>query len=130
MTSDLLFAYGTLRMGCATAMAARLLSEADHLGPATVGGRLYRIDDYPGFVPGLEGRVTGDLFRLADAQATLSWVDAYEEATADFPAPQEYRREMLAVETADGPVLAWVYVYARNPAGLPFIAGGDFLLDG
>ncbi|MFY9352638.1 MAG: gamma-glutamylcyclotransferase family protein [Sphingobium sp.] len=128
MPSNLLFVYGTLRIGCAHSMAARLLSEADYLGPATVGGKLYRIADYPGLMPGPEGRVTGDLFRLTDADATLAWIDAYEEVTPDFPAPREYRRERMTVETGGGAVMAWVYVYTRDPEGLPSIVGGDFLL--
>lgn len=111
-------------------MAARLAREAAYLGPGTVGGSLYRVGDYPGFVPGQGGRVVGDLFRLVDAQATLAWVDAYEEITTDFPAPQEYRRERMKVDSEGGAVMAWVYVYARDPAGLPCIAGGDFLASG
>lgn len=130
MPSDLLFVYGTLRIGSAHPMAARLAGEAAYLGPATVGGSLYRVADYPGFVPGRTGRVLGDLFRLVDAQATLAWVDAYEEITSDFPAPREYRRERMTVESGGGAAMAWVYAYARDPAGLPRIAGGDFLSSG
>lgn len=130
MPCDLLFVYGTLRRGCINSMAIQLATEAAYLGPARVSGSLYRIADYPGFVPGRAGRVVGDLLRLVDAEATLAWLDAYEEVTPDFPAPHEYRREMLVVEAAGGPVPAWTYVYARDPAGLPSVAGGDFLLDG
>lgn len=130
MPSELLFVYGTLRIGCTNAMAARLAEEAAYLGPATVAGSLWKIEDYPGFVAGQTGRVMGDLFRPRDAQATLRWTDAYEEITADFPAPQEYRRERMRIESGAGAVIAWVYVYARDPAGLPHIAGGDFLSSG
>lgn len=125
-----LFVYGTLRTGFDGPMARRLRREARHVGSAFAKGALYRVAHYPGFVPGEEGRVPGDLFALPDAAATLAWLDLYEECAPHFPAPHEYRRERMGIEGPDGPVEAWVYVYARDIACLKRILSGDFLSDG
>jgi gamma-glutamylcyclotransferase (GGCT)/AIG2-like uncharacterized protein YtfP len=127
VSDDLLFVYGTLRKGCPHPMALRLANEADYHGPASASGQLYRIVDYPGFVPASEGRVQGDLFRLFQADETLAWLDDYEECAPHFPTPQEYRRERLMVDGPCGAVEAWTYVYAPPVENLVQIEGGDFL---
>ena len=130
MAEVFLFVYGTLRAGFDGPMARRLGARARRTGPARARGALYRITDYPALAPGDAGWVTGDLFALADAAATLAWLDDYEECAPHFPEPHEYRRVRLAVEGPDGPVEAWAYVYARDVAGLERIVGGDFLMGG
>lgn len=127
MSEALLFAYGTLRPGFDGEMARWLSSVARHVGAASARGMLYRIDYYPGFVPVGSGRVTGDLFLLPDAGAVLAVIDEHEECSSRFPQPHEYRRERMAVMGPWGSVDAWTYVYARDPAGLAVIQGGDFL---
>jgi gamma-glutamylcyclotransferase (GGCT)/AIG2-like uncharacterized protein YtfP len=124
---NLLFVYGTLRFAFDGPMARRLQAEARHMGPARADGMLYRLAGYPGFVPGAEGMVTGDLFALTDADATLVWLDDYEECATHSPQPHEYRRLWMTVAGLDGPVAAWTYAYARDPSGWPIIASGDFL---
>jgi len=127
MSPDLLFVYGSLRPGFDGEMALWLASVAQSLGTAVAQGTLYRIDYYPGFVPGGEESVVGELFRLPDAGAILAVLDEHEECAAHFPEPREYRRERVQVETVHGLLDAWTYVYARDVAGLERIAGGDFL---
>ena len=104
---DLLFVYGSLRKGAAFEKADLLAGRAAYRGPAVATGHLYRIDWYPGFVPGTEGRVIGDLFALRDA-ALLVALDAYEGCAPADPAPQEYRRDRITVQGDSGPILAWV----------------------
>lgn len=129
MTNDsLLFVYGTLRPAVDGPMALWLREVATAVGPAMARGSLYRVEDYPAFVPGGEGPVMGDLFALPDPAAILAVLDAYEECSDAFPAPHEYRRERLTVRTPEGLVDAWTYVYAHDVAGLPRIESGDFLL--
>ncbi|SEJ32596.1 Uncharacterized conserved protein YtfP, gamma-glutamylcyclotransferase (GGCT)/AIG2-like family [Sphingobium sp. AP50] len=130
MADAFLFVYGTLRVGFDGPMARRLRDEACHFGAARVRGSLYRVDHYPGFVPGGADWVAGDLFALGDAEATLAWLDEYEECSPTFPVPQEYRRDRLIVETVDGPVQAWAYIYEHSVDGLERIDGGDFLAAG
>lgn len=127
MSGALLFVYGTLRPGFDEPTARWLRSVAPVLGRATARGALYRVDTYPGFVPGDEGVVTGDLFALPDPSATLARLDEYEECAAHFRQPHEYRRALVTVEGPDGPMEAWTYIYMRDVAGLERIAGGDFL---
>ncbi len=108
-------------------MAAWLRDAAHHLGPASVRGALYRVADYPGFVPGQDGDVVGDLFALPDPARLLARLDDHEECSDGFPEPREYRRARLTVCTPDGPAQAWTYIYARDVSRLERIAGGDFL---
>jgi gamma-glutamylcyclotransferase (GGCT)/AIG2-like uncharacterized protein YtfP len=122
-----LFVYGTLRAAFDGPMARWLRQSARLVGPATIDGALYRIADYPGLVAGPSGRVQGDLFALTDAAAILAVLDDYEECAAHHPQPHEYRRVAMTVQAADGPVEAWVYLYARDTAGLALVANGDFL---
>ena len=127
MTQQLLFVYGTLRPGCNDPMAAWLMSVARHAGRANARGRLFRVQHYPGFVPCPSGIVAGDLFLLSGDPAVLDRLDVYEECSPDYPAPHEYRRERLIVESDNGPAEAWVYVYQWNVDGLDLIESGDFL---
>lgn len=127
MNESLLFVYGTLRPGFEGAMAQWLQSVARHIGLASTGGLLYQVADYPGFVPGNEGLVIGDLFLLDDPDAILPVIDEHEECSAHFPQPHEYRRELLMVQGSGGPVEAWTYVYARETDGLALVEEGDYL---
>ena len=122
----LLFVYGTLRIGFDGAVARWLHGVAQSVGQGHLAGHLYHIEDYPGFVPGAEGRVTGDLFALPDPAAILARLDDYEQCSDQWPEPHEYRRERVMVTTPDGPVQAWTYIYARDTSGLSLIVDGDF----
>jgi gamma-glutamylcyclotransferase (GGCT)/AIG2-like uncharacterized protein YtfP len=123
----ILFVYGSLRPGFGGEMAALLASSATHLGPATTQGALFRVDYYPAFVPGIDGTVTGDLFLMREPDRLLAILDDYEQCTAAYPPPHEFRRERLPVEAPWGPAEAWTYVYAWDTAGLEPIVGSDFL---
>lgn len=68
MNRPLLFVYGTLRPGFDGPMAHWLADRAEWIGAGWIGGKLYQVADYPGFVPGEVGRVRGDLFALPDAE--------------------------------------------------------------
>jgi gamma-glutamylcyclotransferase (GGCT)/AIG2-like uncharacterized protein YtfP len=115
-----LFVYGTLRSG----QAARSLI-ANHVlaaEPASARGRMFALPDgYPGFLPGAEGRVVGEMMTLSDLAAAFALLDAYEGA--------DFNRSLQEVELADGRRLwAWCYVLS-SPAlaeeGEP-IPGGDW----
>ncbi len=115
-----LFVYGTLRSG----QAARSLI-ANHVlaaVPATARGRMFaRPDGYPGFLPGSDGRVVGEMMTLSDLAAPFALLDAYEG--------EDFMRSLQEVELGDGTTLwAWCYVL-RSPAlaeeGEP-IPGGDW----
>jgi gamma-glutamylcyclotransferase (GGCT)/AIG2-like uncharacterized protein YtfP len=115
-----LFVYGTLRSG----QAARSLI-ANHVAaaePASARGRMFALSDgYPGFLPGPEGRVVGELMTLSDLAAALALIDAYEG--------DEFSRALQEVELGNGQMVwAWCYVLA-SPALAEegeHIPGGDW----
>ena len=122
-----LFVYGTLMRG--GAMHRLLEREAEYLGPGWVRGRLYRVDDYPGLVPGggPGDRVWGECYRLKAPARTLARLDAYEGCASGQAGRPEYRRERLPVHLETGAVLpAWVYVYRRPVHALRRIPDGRF----
>lgn len=115
-----LFVYGSLRSG----QAARSLI-ADHViaaEPASARGRMFALPDgYPGYLPGPEGLVVGEVMTLSDLAAAFALLDAYEG--------EEFSRSLQEVELASRTtVWAWCYVLA-TPAlaeeGEP-IPGGDW----
>lgn len=123
---DLIFVYGTLRLGYDGAMTRCLHAGARHIGKAQAHGLLYVIADYPGLVAG-QGQVTGDLFQLHDPAAMLALLDDYEECSPAYPTPHEYERRLIMVRTSAGPVEAWAYLYMRDVGELSPIPDGDFM---
>lgn len=115
-----LFVYGTLRSG----QAARSLI-ANHVlaaEPASARGRMFALaDGYPGFLPGTEGRVIGEVMTLSDLAAALALLDAYEG--------EDFTRSLTEVELTDGkPLWCWCYVL-RSPELAEegeVIPGGDW----
>ena len=107
---DLLFVYGTLRSEFENRYAKLLRSRAELVGPAVVAGSIYRIADYPGYRPQPAGSVYGELYRIADPEATFRILDEYEGP--------EYERVRL--ETC------WIYQLRTQPAESIRIQSGDF----
>lgn len=119
MNVEHLFVYGTLRSGSGHPMHEVLAAAADKVGPATVAGRLYRIDWFPGLV--LEegiGRVHGDLWRVREP-TVFRTLDDYEG--------EEYERRTVEVAAADERIAAFAYVFTAAVDDLALIASGDWL---
>jgi gamma-glutamylcyclotransferase (GGCT)/AIG2-like uncharacterized protein YtfP len=130
MTSNLLFVYGTLMRGFDHPMAQLLSRNADFVGEARCGGRLYLIKHYPGLVlsDAPDEMVFGELYRLPRPDELLREFDMYEACGEGFVAPTEYIRQMLPVMSGDGAAVeAWTYVYNWPVAHLPRIASGRFM---
>lgn len=128
--ADFLFVYGTLRRAFAHPMHAVLIADSEYVGIACYQGELYRISHYPGAVSADNPaqQVVGEVYQLLKPAQTLAELDCYEECSAEFPAPHEYRRELQKVTLANGnTVSAWVYLYNRDTNGLQRIASGDFM---
>jgi gamma-glutamylcyclotransferase (GGCT)/AIG2-like uncharacterized protein YtfP len=126
VTNSNLFVYGTLMSATGHPMAARLAREATLLGPASIQGRLYRIAWYPGVVdtPNAEERVHGELYALTDPVTSFAWLDAYEGLLAGRGDNDYARLERPARPLATAEVMAWVYLYQRDPDPLRLIADG------
>ena len=107
--STLLFVYGTLRRRSRHPMACQLAERARFLGTATLAARLYDLGRYPGLLEPLSpaDQVHGDLYDLGDDPATLSDMDAYENA--ESPLPAFFDRQIARVRQEDGERDAWVY---------------------
>ncbi len=108
---DLLFVYGSLRRGCDNDEARALHAGADWAGIGWVWGFLGEIDGYPVLTPDAAGeRVEGDLFHMRDPAALLALLDVYEGCAPDSPAPHDYLRVVMSVETTRGARRAWLYI--------------------
>ncbi len=102
-----LFVYGTLRPPQADTPAAdaRYFSEIaeytrQHQPATLANAALYDLGAYPAAAPGT-GTIHGDLLQIDPAAVTIA--DRIEGH------PTFYRRSQVMVQTATGPVLAWVY---------------------
>lgn len=130
-----IFAYGTL-MSCidgslGAAERAALRAQGRCLGAASIRGRMFDADPFPGAVlDGAAGdRVHGELWQLpADSRNLLSMLDRYEGCTPQCPQPHPYRRHKIRVRTRCGRrVTAWMFVWADTTAALPRIPDGRWL---
>ena len=127
---DYLFVYGTLRRGANHPMHQLLMQNSRFIGMAHFQGKLYQVTHYPAVVASThpDEQVLGEVYQLLQPEQMLPELDRYEECGADFPAPQEYRREMQQVVLENGDSLtAWVYLYNRSTVGLEQLLSGDFM---
>lgn len=128
MEQTLIFVYGTLRRSASGAHHP-LLGRAAFAGNASWRGRLYLVADYPGAVPDdtCGAGVGGELYLLADPEADLAALDAYEECGPAYGPDAEYVRSVTRVTLADASVReAWIYLYNRPVEGLERLESGDF----
>lgn len=109
-----LFVYGTLMQGFGSPLTREFVQGAELLGPASVCGKLYRIDWYPGAVPGTAKSdvVHGELYRI---HHKLLWqvLDNYEGVGKGHELPCEYVREVIRLNDTPSPDFckAWIYWY-------------------
>jgi gamma-glutamylcyclotransferase (GGCT)/AIG2-like uncharacterized protein YtfP len=128
----LLFVYGTLKRRSGGELHPLFAGRAEFVGAATVAGRLYLLDGYPGALLDEAGRslVQGELYRLHDPAAAFPDLDAYEEADTAEGTAGEYRRRVVAVTLKDGRrTEAWMYLYNRPVTEATRIVAGEFILD-
>jgi gamma-glutamylcyclotransferase (GGCT)/AIG2-like uncharacterized protein YtfP len=95
--TDLLFVYGTLRSGFDNPHAQLLRARSVFVGNATVRGTTREVGPHRAFVPGSDGQVEGELYRLETPVATLAALDDYEG--------EEYER--VVIDCGGEP--AWIY---------------------
>ncbi len=114
--------YGSLRPGFGAQELLGIAGRLRRLGPGRIDGTLVDCGEYPALVDG-PGSIVADI-HVAEDRTVLATLDAYEDCHPGRPEDSLYRREWRPV---DGPVPhAWVYVYNRDPRGLPVIPGGDW----
>lgn len=126
---ELLFVYGTLRKARDGSLHPFLRRHAEFMAYAQLPGRLYLIDSYPGAVlrPAAGQVIYGELYRLLHPRPTLAQLDDYEECSASFPEPREYRRERVSLTLVDNSRhKAWAYIYQYATDQLRPLDSGDF----
>lgn len=119
--SQYLFVYGTLRPGCAPAEVSHAAAQLRLVGEASVRGELYDLGHYPGVVLSSDPlrKVSGLLFELPADESVLHALDEYEEFIPELPQTSQFVRVQCEAQTASGEVVScWIYVYARNLAGI------------
>lgn len=129
---DKLFVYGTLRQGFDHPLMEYISNSTTRLGYASVLGHLYMIGPYPGMVIDSQTykRVLGEILHLEQKpEDILSRIDEYEECSARYPEPHEYRREIIHVTNSatNESLSAWAYLYKASTEGLKASRSGDFL---
>nr|WP_155419642.1 gamma-glutamylcyclotransferase family protein [Variovorax paradoxus] len=117
------FVYGTLRRGGRNDIA-RYRPAPVHVADATIAATLYDLGAYPGAVLGGQGRIVGEIYRIApQVEAAL---DRLEEVADDDSG--EYIRRRVIVEA--GAQRFECLVYEIHPArieGRAVIDGGDWM---
>lgn len=127
MKKDYLFVYGTLMQG-QHPMHKLLREHSEFIGYGWITAQLYQIRNYPGVIVSdqPEDKVFGELYLLTD-KAVLSQLDDYEECSAAFPEPHEYRREQISVHISTAVSYpAWVYLYNHPVTASQRIRSGRF----
>lgn len=116
------FVYGTLRAGGSNDIA-RFSPAPLHIADAVIAATLYDLGAYPGAVLGGEGRVRGEIYRIAPAlEAQL---DVLEEVRPDDAG--EYIKREVQVHVAGAMLACLVYeIHPDRIAGRARIASGDW----
>ena len=120
-TINHLFVYGTLMSGQKrfTQLEPFLLSQHD----ATVQGQLHHLGGYPGMKLG-DGMVHGQLMELNRVEACLERMDSIEGFLGFGRNDSLFDRTIVHVETEQGRVWAWTYVYAGDVGDESIIEDG------
>jgi len=128
--NELLFVYGTLRRGFANPVRNVLDEHASLLSPASLRGKLFEIDGYPGVILSKDpdDLVYGEVYITKNREVLFALLDNYEESSEDYPHPQEYERKKVWVTLINGEKKkAWAYLYNWKVNGRVRIYSGDYL---
>lgn len=117
-----LFVYGTLLSASKKPMARQLRRHSQLRGTGFFPGQLFDLGAYPGAIynPKAAGFVHGELytFSVADSPGLLQALDAYEG--------DAYVRAVVPVQTEDGLVNCWTYLFTQPTHSFPLIASGRY----
>lgn len=131
--TEYIFVYGTLLSDYGKLDSHKYLETyAELMGKATMKGKLYMVDYYPGVTPcGSEENyvVKGELYKLTNPDELFNFLDTYEEFYPMDPDHSEYvRRTSEVTLTKTGETfLAWVYYFNQDTTELEWLPKGDFL---
>ena len=98
------------------------------MGRGSIEAALFDLGIYPAAVPSSDGRVWGEVYRMADPQQVLEALDEIEGYSPHDPDRSLYQRTETDVTLKDGSLSrAWVYFYNAPLGQAPRIASGDYL---
>jgi len=125
-----LFVYGTLRKTKSGIVHPYLSKSAVFIDQASIPGKLYQVDTYPGAIPALaqsKYQIYGEVYFLLNPKHVLRVLDEYEECASHFCTPHEYQRLPETATFLDGSrIRAWVYWFRRPIESLRQIKSGDY----
>jgi gamma-glutamylcyclotransferase (GGCT)/AIG2-like uncharacterized protein YtfP len=126
--SDLVFFYGTLMAGFDRRRRAGIDGKLTYIGRGSITATLFDLGIYPAAVPSPDGRVWGEIYVMADADAVLAALDDIEGYRPDHPDVSLYSRQQADVTLPDATQApAWVYFYNAPLGQAPRIPSGDYL---
>ena len=118
------FVYGTLRRGFINNDATiAFRSGATFLTEGTLAGGLYSVGWYPALIEGEDGHVKGEVWELT-TPGLMHTLDDYEGLFDD--GPPEYERALRQIDTPDGRIEAWAYLYRHEVDPRQRIPTGDW----
>lgn len=128
MINDLLFVYGTLLVED-NKFGTYLRNNANFYNTGTIKGKLYDVGTYPGLIISNDQDypIKGTIYQLNNAEEILKYLDPYEGFGDDQEQPNLFIRELLPIETSDGAINCWVYLYNLAIDGLHLITPGDYM---
>ncbi len=125
-----LFVYGSLRSGFRSPAYEYISRFFELVGDARTKGKLVDMGSYPAGIPGDDGYIIGELYRIKNEDEfswTIGQLDDYEGVTVEPDEVQLYRREIAAVELGNAVLPAWVYWFNGDVSGRLVVASGDIL---
>lgn len=126
--TDLVFFYGTLMSGFKRPGRATLDRALKPIGRAWISASLFDLGIYPAAIPSSDGRVHGEVHRMADAADVVAVLDEFEGFRPSEPDSSLYVRAETTVTFDDGrEAQAWAYFYNAPLGGAQRIESGDYL---
>jgi gamma-glutamylcyclotransferase (GGCT)/AIG2-like uncharacterized protein YtfP len=132
LTSEFLFAYGTLQPGLAPPEVADLVRDLVSVGKGSVPGTLYDLGSFPGAVlePNSPRRILGTVYLLPAGTDILHRLDEYEEYHPESPRASQFIRKLCSVQLSDDRKLeCWVYEYHGRRDHAPIVESGAYIPD-
>ncbi len=112
-------------------MATVLIHHGEMVGGASLQAKLYDLGRYLGAVLSRSpaARVTGELYRLLDAEKVFNTLDPYEDDEPKNNRGDIFRRRQVKVSLKTGKTaIAWAYIYSGSTVGRKTIPSGDYLI--
>lgn len=129
MIPSYIFVYGLLKSNYENEPAKFIRTNCEFVGYGNFPGKLIDIGTYPGAIydEKSETIVYGEVYQVVQNEEELvTFLDNFEGVGLDFEQPNEYKRELIPIQTENGVIQASCYLYNWNLDGLKVIASGRY----